>query len=948
MSDLEIPTVEGDVDEFRRLLAEQHPETGRPKEKYTMDQVMEANRYEDRMRLISLLEVVPGGPPEKRRRILMTLHDVMKCHANKGPKSLGGGKLVGKERTKKGLVRRLKDYLNLRILRSVKKNKEGEEVLDDKGNPQYMSIASLLALANLVISLLDILPQPRFTASGLILAKRDIRKHVKLLVEYYGLKKHERRKTTLYPEDIKGLIEHIFEEYHDRIDIAVQMAAMILVFMYTGARPGSVLKTRHYPYLYSVWRDIKFFPARDAEGQTVGFDVHVTLRSFKGYHSLEDMRITFKVQSTISSQYAVLDLGTYLIAHAIGQGAFGEKTLEDLLRTEKASFTVDPGFMDVPLFRARASRNVLSSDPMTDASANAQLRAIMQSYGIGSFTGFSDTLYALRRGFATRVAQHLSAGIAKFHLGQHANSTVMESTYYQGHSDENLTEGVVGEKERQVKVITPLSFTRARNEGTPPVRVSLKEALEVHPEYRHLYTKRVILKNCLAFGTTRWKTIAPFAKMKKISSYSNADLPGFISELDLQLRQIVERIKRGKYSDEALLAEEAHNEASWKTIAERRDKNAKPSELAIKLQERVLESERNLYQQADASRLRKGSDRIVIEVTADFLEQNEGEDEDEDEDDEDGGEAGEEKEDDHPEEEEEEIEEEAGLNSSENEGDRFVAQGDDQAEALTAEEEMMHIREIEEQHKEYQGEDGDEGFDTEPFDLPTDAASQKLTIMKSLVSLLTEKSKAEASGTKGKLCQECQLDSTAGAKEKAQYWVQGVKLTRHKIQYHSDFPTAWRWISSHIHDGRWLCPFRDGEGGEQADYNEEPCPWSCSKGAVKNAACSHLIKYHRAALSDNILTYTDPERRKEAKVEIANALENVGIRKIEKAPEGRRWNDNFESYLVPGVFGVLDHTDPIMAEWGLGASLDGTFDVDYDDGEIPAGLLDEYGWFINE
>ncbi|WVF71174.1 hypothetical protein IAT40_005974 [Kwoniella sp. CBS 6097] len=56
---------------------------------------------------------------------------------------------------------------------------------------------------------------------------------------------------------------------------------------------------------------------------------------------------------------------------------------------------------------------------------------------------------------------------------------------------------------------------------------------------------------------------------------------------------------------------------------------------------------------------------------------------------------------------------------------------------------------------------------------------------------------------------------------------------------------------------------------------------------------------------------------------------------------------DFEKYLVLGIFGPLDLTDPLMAAWGLGASLDGTRHIDYDDDLIPEGLLSKDGW-LNE
>lgn len=46
------------------------------------------------------------------------------------------------------------------------------------------------------------------------------------------------------------------------------------------------------------------------------------------------------------------------------------------------------------------------------------------------------------------------------------------------------------------------------NIATTP-RVTLEDALKVHPEYRHFQSKKIMLESCLLSGSGHWKTIEP-------------------------------------------------------------------------------------------------------------------------------------------------------------------------------------------------------------------------------------------------------------------------------------------------------------------------------------------------------------------------------------------------------------------------------------------------------
>lgn len=81
-----------------------------------------------------------------------------------------------------------------------------------------------------------------------------------------------KKRVTLYAADVRNMIELAFEICGEKYDIvsrvslkrsgelswlspqAIQMCALLLCFMYTGARPGSLLKTAHWPNDYLRWK----------------------------------------------------------------------------------------------------------------------------------------------------------------------------------------------------------------------------------------------------------------------------------------------------------------------------------------------------------------------------------------------------------------------------------------------------------------------------------------------------------------------------------------------------------------------------------------------------------------------------------------------------------------------------------------------------------------------
>jgi len=140
-------------------------------------------------------------------------------------------------------------------------------------------------------------------------------------VKVYRLKIYDRVLTVLYAPDIIQLIEYNWSDCEGNYDLvrtalssilgatllilalvqAVQTHLLLLTFLFTGARPGSILRTRKYMDCYLEWqvRHLRSLPYTQADtarqdvqllrvetdNVTTGFNVLLTLKHFKGYHN---------------------------------------------------------------------------------------------------------------------------------------------------------------------------------------------------------------------------------------------------------------------------------------------------------------------------------------------------------------------------------------------------------------------------------------------------------------------------------------------------------------------------------------------------------------------------------------------------------------------------------------------------------------------------------------
>ena len=92
--------------------------------------------------------------------------------------------------------------------------------------------------------------------------------------------------------------------------------------------------------------------------------------------------VTFQIRPTVSDKYILLDLGTALIAHGLRQGVFGDRTLDQILASDRYEFGVDREYEKRPVFVGRGSRTALGSQPLDDKKANYALANLMKLLGI--------------------------------------------------------------------------------------------------------------------------------------------------------------------------------------------------------------------------------------------------------------------------------------------------------------------------------------------------------------------------------------------------------------------------------------------------------------------------------------------------------------------------------------------------------------------------------------
>ncbi|WVF73095.1 hypothetical protein IAT40_007914 [Kwoniella sp. CBS 6097] len=837
--------------------------------------------------------------------------------------TIAEGRYVDKEREKATLVDRLCDFLGMVVDNSKRKDDQGNEIINSQtGKTQYMAVSTLKTYAKRVNVLMPYFAMPSFGMAELQKARNTISSFWITLAKLRNLTWKKRRVTTLFAADMKGLIETIFQVYEGKWDLAIQTAAEFLAFFYTGARPGSILATKGYPLEFSVWKDVAFRPVRDDTGKIISYDTYFTLKAFKGFRQERGLEVTFCIKSTQTAKYAVLDFGTYLIAHGLRRGVFGSRTLQDLLSTDKFEIRCDKEYENKPIFLAWASRSRLNDSwkAMTADAANRVLKDAMIRFGIATSKPFSDTLYAFRRGFATTVGRHLSPAIAKFFLGHEANSTMFERFYNQSNVDENITEGLLGPEEAQERVTTPLSFLRSE-EGLEPPKITLKEALEIHPEFRHIKSKMDLLRKCLNSGSSQWLKVSPYKEMAAKTELSNASLPWFIGKQKSQLQRIVTRLRREKLTKDLDLQREADRELTYLEVQERREEAEKPSDLALNLQKLLIEREREMLEDKNSP---TADVNMSINIDPDFEEPIDGEELENDADQEEPTTS--------------DLASGAEDETTFKEGQTVYEYGElvddsggdvDYADPRGIELAQRYVQKSDSRETSDEvgqdrvigvsGKQGDRP-DQEAAEDQEDAQEQETAAADPIVdgpwwpSLTRPSSTLTGTQSEGGLpCTLCSEDPTATAEDKARLWParQLWKKQRHDIQYHMPHPRWLRWFKHQIEDDkRFHCPYCTSTFSEQS----------------RRAAFKHLGDEHEDQMDAELFeAMQNPDK---AKQDVKKAIDTIATNQRPTTRFGKTEIPlEIDRYTTPGTLHTLDTANPKRARLGLGASLYLTGDI---------------------
>ncbi|OCF34663.1 hypothetical protein I316_03705 [Kwoniella heveanensis BCC8398] len=279
----------------------------------------------------------------------------------------------------------------------------------------------------------------------------DLEKYAQAICEEYGLNAESREKLSIGSVEIALLIQKLLKEGIDA-DVAVQFATFLVALLHSGGRPSTFIPTDRTKF-FLIWRDIEIKPRRIG-GKTVGFDVRLCLRSFKGASlgsstSKPGKPIYIFISTVKSEANLIFDMGSWFVAHGLRQGVFGPgKTLDDLYRDQRRVLAYAPGFASRPVFYRTAARGygldlngVMSYSSARDAF-NRLARAVYLPRSEGHILGLS----SIRRGTATRFIKAFGYDRARLLLGHSPNSTVLERFYDTSRDTMDAGAAITGEE----------------------------------------------------------------------------------------------------------------------------------------------------------------------------------------------------------------------------------------------------------------------------------------------------------------------------------------------------------------------------------------------------------------------------------------------------------------------------------------------------------------------
>ncbi|GFZ50137.1 hypothetical protein JCM24511_07892 [Saitozyma sp. JCM 24511] len=132
-------------------------------------------------------------PASDSRNLMQVISEFVELHdVNFGDGAAAGGRLMGKERRKKGFDERLCHYITTKLHQSIKVDQNGGPILHPRAGKKrysYCSVTNLTNLANVALQMLDGVPTPPMTPDEKDHTRSLVKKHIAMLRKAYGLSK---------------------------------------------------------------------------------------------------------------------------------------------------------------------------------------------------------------------------------------------------------------------------------------------------------------------------------------------------------------------------------------------------------------------------------------------------------------------------------------------------------------------------------------------------------------------------------------------------------------------------------------------------------------------------------------------------------------------------------------------------------------------------------------
>ncbi|OSC98547.1 hypothetical protein PYCCODRAFT_1471017 [Trametes coccinea BRFM310] len=328
-------------------------------------------------------------------------------------------------------------------------------------------------------------------------------KHCKYLATCEDLPTAGRPKYYFGPPETLLLIETALTGLDRCMDNTLQHIVLYLIMFYTAARPGSIMKTRHYSGFYLRYKDVAI--VRTSTADATRFHVQITLCAWKGGHGLHPWSQSFRIAPVRGDNYLLLDLGLFLIVLGLRRGAFRRHAdIQSLLQGSERVLEWKDGLQDEPFLCGSTPRGlgVDYTKPMAYPGFRLFLKQLAEKAGLDPMY---TTAYCFRRGTASTMNRVLGSELTKNLLHHKQQSDVLHRHYASNAQQVDLTAmALYGEDE----VLQGLSLQDApalmrpvpTDDQNATPELSLKDALIVSSDLRILHMQKAVLEDIMGNG----------------------------------------------------------------------------------------------------------------------------------------------------------------------------------------------------------------------------------------------------------------------------------------------------------------------------------------------------------------------------------------------------------------------------------------------------------------